>query len=249
MKPFQFYLIKDFRRPAVGGSLQNEVQMTFSGEAEDVRTVLTLKAEKFEGPLDFLRVKSEIRHQTFGFIKTMVEMKRHKIDFAEYLEPVDFPAYFDTTQNLMIFQAPKKVCRGVLQHLKKKPCGITLAEVEVDFVKVMQLTREYFGVWFKGVSTRVQAAALSGNQIQEDSLFKTLQRIGSVSNLTIPWVFGGAEHHVMLTSRGGVILVQNYQDNIGLELQLVMDIQKRLLQKVWHERKSSKEDDDVPGEP
>ncbi|MEK7677071.1 MAG: hypothetical protein AAB676_14675 [Verrucomicrobiota bacterium] len=51
------------------------------------------------------------------------------------------------------------------------------------------------------------------------------------------------------TQFGGVVLVKNYQE-IGLERQRVMDIQERLLQHVWHERKSHRRDEiDLLAEP
>ncbi len=128
MKPFQFYLVKNFPKPAVGKSLSNHVQLTFSGQTEDVATVITLEAENFEGELDLLRIQSEIRHQTFGFIKPFIGVGREKIEFNEYLQPVDFRAYFHRTLNLMIFEAPKKTCKGIINHLKEKPCGLELGQ-------------------------------------------------------------------------------------------------------------------------
>ena len=144
----------------------------------------------------------------------------------------------------MIFQAPKKVCRGVLSHLRARPCGIELAEMEVDFTKVTQQISEYLGAWFRQVSARVQAAGLSGHQIQDDALFKSLSKIATLSNVTIPWPFEGVEHSVMVTSRAGVVLIQNYQGNVGLELRLVMDFYEKLLQNVWHERGTYETDDE-----
>jgi hypothetical protein len=249
MKPFQFYLVKNFPKPAVGESLSNHVQLTFSGQTEDVVTKITLETEKFEGELDLLRIQSEIRHQTFGFIKPFIGVGREKIEFNEYLQPVDFRGYFHRTLNLMIFEAPKKTCKGIISHLKEKPCGLELSEVEVDFSKILQLNSDYIGAWFRGVSSRVQAAGLSGNQLQDDNLFKNLQKVAVMSNVTIPWECNGAVHPIMVTSRGGIVLIQNYQQ-IGIELQLVMDIQQKLLGKVWSERKTNnKSDGYIAGEP
>lgn len=247
MKPFQFYIVKQFQKPAVGQSLRNLVQMAlFSGEDEDVETVITLEAENYEGELDLLRIKSEIRHQTLGFIKTGVGSERKKIDFNEYLQPVDFEAYYHKSRDLIIFQAPKKECKGVLNHLRARFCGIELTEVELDFGEVLKRCSQYLGAWFRGASSRVQTVGLSGNQIQDDNLFKKLQQDAVLSNVTIPWPHNGMQHRVMLTSRGGVILQQDYQD-IGLELELVMDVQDKLLKHVWHERKQHvKSDDELP---
>lgn len=247
MKPFQFYLVKQFQKPVVGQSLRNQVQMTFSGEEEDIETVVTLEAENYEAGLDLLRIKSEIRYQTIGFIKTLVGSERKRIQFNEYLQPVDFFAYYHQQRNLMIFQAPKKICSGVLAHLKAKFCGVELMEVELDFSEVLKLYDEYLAAWFRGASSRVQAVGLSGNQIQEDNLFKNLQQVADLSSVTIPWLNNEVRHRVMLTGRGGVILVDNYQD-IGLELEIVLDVQDRLLQKVWHERKHHNKNNDDSSE-
>lgn len=242
MKPFQFYLVKKMPDLEPGQSVNNEVQLTFSGEAEQVKTTVALVRNGYEDALSLLRVSSSIRHQTYGYIKQQIGDERRKIDFVEYLEPVDFHAYLERKRQLMIFQAPKKTCRGVLAHLRENPCGIELAEVEVDFTKVMEMKSEYFGAWFRGVSPRVHAAGLSGDQIQDDSLFKSISRVAALSNVTIPWPYDGAEHRVMLTSRGGVVLVQHYQD-VGLELRLVMDVHDQLLHHVWSERERRKPTD------
>jgi hypothetical protein len=235
LKPFQFYVVQKMPKLPVGSEVSNQVQMTFSGAGEDVKTTIKLEAEGYEGPLSLMRIISGIRHDTIGYIKTVVDSQRRKIDFLEFLQPVDFPAYYDAAKSLMLFQAPRKTCRGVLSHLRSKPCGVDLAEVVVDFTKVMQLNSEYLAAWFRSPSSRVRAAGLSGNQIQDDSLFKNLSRVAALSNVTIPWVYDGAEHPIMVTSRGGVVLVRNYQD-IGLELRLVMDVHEKLLSRIWQIR-------------
>ena len=244
MKPFQFYVLKEMPDLQPEQSISNQVQLTFSGEEEDVRTTITMKSKQLEGSFSLLHIVSGIRHKTLGYIKMLINKERRRIDFAEYLQPVDFEAYMDEERKLMIFQAPKKVCRGVLSHLRARPCGIELAEMDVDFTKVTQQISEYLGAWFRQVSARVQAAGLSGHQIQDDALFKSLSKIAALSNVTIPWPFEGVEHSVMVTCRAGVVLIQSYQGNVGLELRLVMDVYEKLLQNVWHERGTYETEDE-----
>lgn len=249
MKPFQFYTVARFPKLKVGESIGTVIQMTLSGEGEDVQTKVTLERPDFEGPLDLLRIQSEIKHETYGFIKTIIDSKRKKLDFSEYLEPVDFQAYYATQKKLMIFQAAKKVCRGVLPNLHSGDCGVKLIEMIVDFAKVLELCSEYQGAWFRGVSSRVRAAGIHGEQIQQDGLFKKLLKDGVLSNVTIPWKMDEAEHRVMITANAGVVLVQDYKANLGLELKIVMDVYERLLSQVWEVKKTRKKDEDVPGEP
>lgn len=240
MRPYQFYIVKQFDDLAPGATISNLVQTTFFGEHEDVRTTIKREEAKFTDSMSLLRVTSEIKHRTPGFIRQAIEGQRRRIEFNEYLEPVNFPAYHDANRNLVLFNAPKRACRGVLSHLRKKPCGIELAEMEVDFVEVMRRCNEFLGAWFQGVSSRVQAAGLSGNQIQDDTFFKNLKKVATMSNVTIPWIFKDYEYSIMLTANGAVVLVQTIAGNVALELEIVMNVYERLLQHVWHERKRTK---------
>ena len=99
------------------------------------------------------------------------------------------------------------------------------------------------------MSSRVRAAGIHGEQIEQDALFKKLLKDGQLSNVTIPWKMDEAEHRVMITARGGVVLVQDYKANLGLELKIVMDVHERLLSQVWSEKHTRKKEVDIPGEP
>ncbi len=237
MRPYQFYVVKQFASLAPGASITNEVQTTFFGEKEEIQTTITRQPSDGNASMSLFRITSEIKHRTQGFIRKAIDGKRQRFDFVEYLEPIDFPAYLDTSRNLILFNAPKRACRGVLSHLRKKSCGIELIEMEVDFAEVMRRRSECIGAWFRGVSSRVQAAGLSGNQIQDDTFFKNLKKVATMSNVTIPWTYDGYEYSVMVTASGAVELVQSIAGNLALEINLVMDVYEQLLQHVWHERK------------
>ena len=84
-------------------------------------------------------------------------------------------------------------------------------------------------------------AGISGEQIQNDGLFKA----GELSNVTIPWLLDDVEHRIMITSTGAVVLVQDYKSNQGLELQIIVDVYDRLLSKVWDEKKSRRQSDNI----
>ena len=44
----------------------------------------------------------------------------------------------------------------------------------------------------------------------------------------------------MITANAGVVLVQDYKANLGLELKIVMDVYERLLSQVWEVKKTRK---------
>jgi hypothetical protein len=242
VRPYQFYVVKKFADLAPGASITNQVQMTLFGEQEDIQTTITRQGSNGDGPMSLFRITSEIKHRTQGFIRKAIDGQRLRLDFVEFLEPIDFPAYHDRNRNLILFNAPKRACRGVLSHLRKKSCGIELVEMEVDFAEVMRRRDECVGAWFRGVSSRVQAAGLSGNRIQDDALFKNLKNTATMSNVTIPWPYDDYEYSIMLTATGAVELVQNIPGNVELEIRIVLDVYEQLLQHVWHERKGRNTD-------
>ena len=122
MRPYQFYVVKEFANLAPGAAITNEVQMTFSGEEEDVRTTIKLQQAEGEASMSLLRITSEIKHRTPGFIRRAIDGERRRIEFMDYLEPVDFPAYLDPKRGqFILFNAPRCACRGVLSHLREEP--------------------------------------------------------------------------------------------------------------------------------
>lgn len=249
MKPYQFYRVRTFPKLQQGQSVRNQIQLTLFGEKEDVETVLTMENTSFEQSLGLLRIKSEVRHETYGFIRTVVDNTRRKFDFTEYLQPVDFPAFYDEQRGLVLFQAAKKVCRGVIANLTGNAADVGLTEMVVDFSKLMAFCSEYQAAWFRFVSARVRAAGISGEQIQDDALFKKLLKEGELSNVTVPWLLDGIEHRVMITSSAALVLIHDYRDNQGLELQIVTDVYDKLLSKVWEEKKSRRHGAEIPVEP
>ena len=148
-----------------------------------------------------------------------------------------FPAYLSRENGVILFNAKKAACHGVVAHLRSHPCGIDLVEMEVDFAELQKKRSDFRGAWFRGVSSRVQAAGLSGNQIQEDNLFQDINSAGVMSNVTIPWTYEGFEYSIMLTSAGAVVFVENYPGNVAMELRIVMDVYQNLLKDVYREKK------------
>ena len=46
-------------------------------------------------------------------------------------------------------------------------------------------------------------------------------------------MYGGAEHRIMVTERSAVVLVEDYRDDLSLELGLVLDTKKKIVEKLW----------------
>ena len=125
MKPYQFYLLDRFPMLEPGQSVRNQIQMTFFGADEDVETTITLETEKFEQSLDLLRVKSEIKHSTMGFIKVVEDDGRRRYDFSGTLSQWN-PRVPRFRRKLLLFQAPKRCVKASLPTYAGIPAALTL---------------------------------------------------------------------------------------------------------------------------
>jgi hypothetical protein len=250
MRPYQFYSVKSFPNLTMANPVTScAIQSNFFGDEEKIETTITLIKSKFQTTIDKLRIESGVWRRAGGYIKSVVNGKLEKIEFREFVQPTRFPAYHDPTKGVFIFQASKKICRGVILNLKGGGSGVILAEMRVDFSKVYEICKEYLGVNFSNVSTYVKSAGLYGKQLQRDPVFKELMRAGFLSSVVISWNWLGEEHPIMLTGRGTVVLVNDYKENEALELRLVEDVFDRLVSKVWEEQKTKTKDGDNHFEP
>ena len=230
MTPFQFYAVERF--PALTTTnpvMKSLIQPSYFGEKEDISTTITLVKKGFEGTFDRLRIESGVWRSAMGYIRTIVANKLEKLDLYGYVHPVDFSAYHDEARKVVLFQAPKKLCRGVLTNIRGKATGVELCEMEIDLNKVCEVCPKFRAIWFRNLSSYVRTAAMSGDQLQNDTLFRKIAKYAEKSSVVIVWSFLGEEHPIMVNGTGAIVLVNDYKKVKALELKLVADVYDRLL--------------------
>jgi len=204
----------------------------------------------FEGSVDLLRIESEVVFNSIGYIYREFDGNRQHLSFDKYNRHVDFFAYHDSTRKIMILPQAKAICKPVYQNLNMIS-SLSLFEMEIDFNKVGQICAEYLGAWFRKISSKVNAVGLVGNQIQDDDNFKKFRRLGEFSNVTVPWLFDGISHPIMITKSCAVVLQRDYRNNQSLELALALDVFDKVLSKCWSvkQKRRGEREIDMPVEP
>jgi hypothetical protein len=210
----------------------------YGGEHEEIETVIKLLTTEYDHGLVLLQIDSAIKVSTRGFVKTLVEGLNNvrKVEFQQYFHPVSFFGYYIPSEELLIFQAPKDVCRGVSKQINSRTShfeNLRLIERRVDFSNISKYVSEFSGTWFRGISPEVRSASLAGENIQNDPFFQDFSTRGAINNITFPFIYSGAEHRIMVTERSAVVLVENYNDDLSLELGLVLDAKKKIVEKLW----------------
>ncbi|MDR2169673.1 MAG: hypothetical protein LBP59_05985 [Planctomycetaceae bacterium] len=250
MKPFQFYKIESFPNLEINKSVQNLIQRNFSGQNENFVTSIELIDQNIDTSLKSIHINSEVECNDYGYTFIEIEGELRRAEFTSYRHPVDFPAYLDLQRNIVILPQPKRICEKVLKNLNSIE-HVSLLEMEVNFQEVYKKCPQYISAWFRNLSARVNVAGVSGSQIQDDELFKYLMKVGELSNVMIPWQYGGVEHHLMISKSSALILQKEYKDNQKLELNVIINAFDKLLTQVWkpkEKRRKSKEYD-IPVEP
>ncbi|MBL8822814.1 MAG: hypothetical protein JNJ77_09525 [Planctomycetia bacterium] len=230
MKTYQLFQIEDFPEIALGKPNTRKIQVDMFGDKQEIETTLYMQNPEFSKGIQQLRITSQVKHNAHGIFRTVIESRAETLEFLEYLEPVDFLSYYVPKKKLLVMQAPKLTCRGVVKNLKETK-GTKIAELKVSFDKIMTLQDEYAGAYFRELTSRVKAAGLHGDQIQDDQLFKNFLKIGKLSCVIIPWKIGSLDTKVMITAVGGVVLTQEF-GSLQKELELVLDVHKQLLVKI-----------------
>jgi hypothetical protein len=210
----------------------------WGGEKEEVRTAISLQNLKYDHDLVHLQVDSAFRVKSDGFVKQYVEKAKaiETVRFQEYFHPVTFPAYYYAAEDILLFQAPKDVCREVGKYIRSNPRDfqeLELLERTVDFNKIGDYVNEFFSTWFRGISPEVRAANLSGVNIQQDPYFQEFLKRGIIKNVVIPLTHAGAEHKIMVTEHSAVVLVDDYRNSVPFELELVLEAKRHIVEKIW----------------
>jgi hypothetical protein len=210
----------------------------YGGEPEQIETIIKLLSSDYGHGLTLLQIEGAIRVSKHGFVKTLVEGLNcvKKIEFQEYFHPVRFLSYYVPSEELIIFQAPKEECREVAKQINGQSNhfeNLRVIERKVDFSNISKYVSEFSGTWFRGISPEVRSASLSGSNIQNDPFFQDFSTRGIINNITFPFMYGSAEHRIMVTERSAVVLVEDYRDDLSLELELVLDAKKNIVEKLW----------------
>lgn len=241
MKPYQIFTSRRFPLEQLKkrGHMSNRTQMTlWGGEKEEIKTMIRLENASYEHGLIHLIVNSALRIKTNGFVKHFVERTKNveTVRFKEYFHPVSFSAYYYPPEQIIIFQAPKDVCKEVGKFIRDNPLdfeNLELSERQVDFDKIELYVDEFFGTWFRGISAEVRSASLWGTNIQDDPYFKEFLKRGIIKNVVVPLVYEKAEHRIMVTEHSAVVLVDDYRNLISLELALVLEAKRNIVEKLW----------------
>lgn len=185
---------------------------------------------KFENLERYGYAYYEIQHEMIikdnGKAYGFYEGEPVNLEFYDYLKKFTIPCYYNVGKKYMILATPSIVFKdlfGVIEDNKALQCKIN--KYDLNLLELKNRVGDFLGVWFKKVSTRVNASALFGSDLLNEPLFgKILDDGAELSSITIPF----KNLTIQLNQNAGISSHQKI-DSILNELVIVEAIKEALI--------------------
>jgi hypothetical protein len=234
MNPYQFYRIRGEITNFPDISMASQLSL-LSGLSRSASTSFRTISNDYILGLQRIEVKHERLVHTFGRTTSYLDGNPHEITFSEFLESRDFDAYYHPREKVLMFHAPKEVCKSTHKAIKNsRPFTSTLTvEYEAfDFSRARDLFERYLAAWFHLPSANVSSAGLIGTDVENNEHFEQFALEGELTNIVILFEYDGTKHKVMLTKHSGVVLYTNFNDP-SYELGLLLKVYETFFKPFW----------------
>ncbi len=232
MKPYQILKIDS----AVDLSIPREttVQLNFlEGGTREPKLGFTPLNKTIAGKYQKFEVDHEKPTKKSGITTFIYDGLPHELTFSKFITPEKFNAYYDESENIIIFSASKEICKSARKYLNKA-FHFDLQYVDFDFAKASNHIESYQGAWFKQLSPELRAAALFGPSVDDNEYFKDFCVSGLISNVIIHFPCEHRIHQVMITQKSGIVLIDNYNNNDDIELGIISYLYSNIIKPTWN---------------
>ncbi|WP_283749587.1 hypothetical protein [Bacillus mycoides] len=149
-------------------------------------------------------------------------------EFAYYLKPHKFYTFCNLEQELAFLRLNTDSSEEVIKTLNEQKI-YKLSKINVDFSKIITKVPEISGMWLKIYnSLNLDSAAYFGKDVDRDPRVREMIEKREVSYVQMKYVKDLQEHTIGISKRGSITLYNSYQD-IETELDIAIDIYKKLL--------------------
>jgi hypothetical protein len=214
----------------------------FSKEPFNSESQLTLKDESgfnyFEGePTTRMEIDKKGYFQDFYSFKCHHELKEKvagKVfgkSFNHYLKPYEFHTFYDEDSKVTLIRLNTDAAIDFMETLNNKKV-YKLKRKEVNFPYIISKVHEVSGLWVSEINNvNLSSAGYYGKDVHRDEDVRDMIGNGEISYLQIKYTpFNGNEELTIGISKKGSVTLYNRLDNINDELEIVIDIYKKLLE-------------------
>lgn len=214
----------------------------FSKEPLNLEIQLTLKDEDgfnyFEGePITKMEFDKKGYFQDLDSFRCHHEIKENvagKVfgkNFKHYLKPYEFHTFHDEDSKLALIRLNSDAAIDFMETLNNKKV-YKLKRKEVNFPYIISRVLEVSGLWVSEINNiNLSSAGYYGKDVHRDEDVQEMIGNGEISYLQIKYTpINGNEELTIGISKKGSVTLYNRFDNIKDELEVVIDIYKKLLE-------------------
>jgi len=229
-KTYYFVEFEQFEIPPEGFS--TEQQMTLMETKKDADPISILKIDQNDYYKGWMRL--EALHESID------RTPRRMAGDPEYLHQSIiggdkcFYCYYNQAEKTMIMNTSKSNMVGLQRRLIQTfPNAYQPSPKELDFTVLLSKLKKnkIVSSWFNNIQGKVNAVGLYGQRVNLDDIFSHYKGIGSLSAITVEWVFDDEDLpiNVMFTKNFGVVLYSNW--DIKRELDFLFKLKEVLFNK------------------
>uniref|UniRef100_UPI00359C42A7 hypothetical protein n=1 Tax=Enterococcus faecalis TaxID=1351 RepID=UPI00359C42A7 len=147
--------------------------------------------------------------------------------FNFYFSPKEFDLYYDKTNSISIFRAPKKISQDFIVFLKDKH-DYSFKDIKIDFKKVTAKVEAINGIWIKVDKQEINNQAFFGSKVENDPEVVTAINKGKISYAVVRFPYKG-DFELVGISKFGNIVVYNHGLTEKNELELVYFVYDKII--------------------
>lgn len=189
------------------------------GEAQ---TSMVLNRRSFYQNLDRFECHHDYRHNKKGRV--------FQKDFNYYFEPADFLTYHDPNSGLTLIQVKTEIALDYIIKLNNSGY-FKIEAVKMKFDKMIPYIDEIKGAWISDLKgAHLKTAGYFGPYVNLSEEYKETAEEGNVSSMVIQFISSkdGNEYTITLSNKGS-IYVSNNLESIEDELDLVLEVYRKLI--------------------
>lgn len=204
-----------------------KAQYSIPGIAEEPQTTI-YKSRDESKVEDFTSLSIEHEHEVKAYGRI------NSTRFERYIRKGFINGYQSKERQLFLLSGKKDDILSFVRYTRVLP-DIRISTLRIDMKALLARLTEVKLVWFRFPAGMIHASALMGDHLEKTSPFKEAKSQGDISTLSFYLEDDAGNHHpMMVTSDGAVVVMDPYQQ-IAIELELVLDVFDRLLNGIFIE--------------
>jgi hypothetical protein len=158
----------------------------------------------------------------------------NQVSFAKFIRKGFINAYQSPTRELILLSGKKD---DVLDFCKTTATlsEIKIALLRIDMKALLAKLAEVKLVWFRFPGGMIRASALMGDHLEMTADFERAKAQGEISTLSFYVQDNESVQHPIMVTTDGTVVLQDLYQSIALEVELVLQVKKLLLDGTYQE--------------